>query len=50
MSEMELSEMGKRGLKLVSQNFTWKVVAKQTFELYKYLLGESPKPSFVYEY
>lgn len=50
MSEIELSEMGKRGKKLVSQSFTWKVVAEQTRELYKYLLGESPKPSFVYEY
>lgn len=50
MPEMELSEMGKRGLKLVSKNFTWEVVAKQTFELYKYLLGENPKPSFIYEY
>lgn len=49
MSEMELSEMGKHGKKLVSQSFTWEVVAKETIELYKYLLGESPKPSFVYE-
>lgn len=50
MSEMELTEMGKRGKKLVSQSFTWEIVAKETIELYKYLLGESPKPSFVYEY
>lgn len=49
MSEMELSKMGKRGLKLVSQSFTWEVVAKQTFELYQYLLGNCSKPSFVYE-
>lgn len=49
MSDMELTEMGRRGKELVSKSFTWEVVAKQTLELYKYLLGESPKPSFVYE-
>lgn len=49
MSETELAEMGKRGQDLVSQCFTWEVVAKQTIDLYKYLLGEIPKPSFVYE-
>ena len=49
MPNAELLEMGKRGKELVSQCFTWKVVAKQTVELYKYLLGNSSKPSFVYE-
>lgn len=45
----ELAEIGKRGKELVSQNFTWEVVAKQTFELYQYLSGNGIKPSFVYE-
>lgn len=49
MSDIELKEMGRRGKELVSQSFTWEVVAKQTFELYKYLLGERPKPDYVYE-
>lgn len=49
MSNTEISEMGKRGKELVSQCFTWEVVAKQTVELYQYLLGKSTKPSFVYE-
>lgn len=48
-SNTTLMEMGCRGRKLVSQNFTWKIVAQQTFDLYKYLLGMGPKPSFVYE-
>lgn len=49
MPNTELLEMGKCGKELVSQCFTWEVVAKQTVELYKYLLGNCPKPSFVYE-
>lgn len=49
MPNTEILEMGKRGKELVSQCFTWEIVAKQTVELYQYLLGKSPKPSFVYE-
>lgn len=49
LSDRELTDIGKRGKELVSQNFTWEVVARQTLELYHYLLGVGPKPSFVYE-
>ena len=49
LPDSELKEMGKRGKNLVAECFTWDVVAKQTIELYRYLLGEIPKPSFVYE-
>ena len=49
MPDIELAEMGKRGKELVSQFFTWAVVAKKKIDSYKYLLGKSTKPSFVYE-
>ena len=49
LSTMELKYMGQRGKELVSQSFTWEVVARQTLELYYYLLGVGSKPSFVYE-
>lgn len=47
MDESELEQMGKNGLDLVKQKFTWKQVANQTCLLYKWLLGASPKPEFV---
>lgn len=49
LSDAELRCMGQRGKELVSQSFTWDVVARQTLELYHYLLGVGSKPSFVYE-
>lgn len=49
LSDMELMKIGKRGKELVSKSFTWEVIAKQTVELYHYLLGKGSKPSFVYE-
>lgn len=49
LSDMELMKKGKRGKELVSKSFTWEVIAKQTVELYHYLLGKGAKPSFVYE-
>lgn len=50
LSDMDRIRMGKNGWDLVSRNFTWEVIAKKTLELYRYLLGEGSKPSFVYEY
>lgn len=50
LSDIEMIKMGKRGKELVSQNFTWEIVAEQTLKLYQYLLGKRTlKPSFVYE-
>lgn len=49
LSNLELSDMGVRGKELVSQKYTWTIVAQQTIELYHYLLGKSSKPTFVYE-
>lgn len=48
-SNEDLIKMGKRGRKFVTQSFTWEIIAQQTFDLYQYLLGKGPKPSFVYE-
>lgn len=44
-----IEEMGKNGKHLVAKSFTWNIIAKQTFELYNYLLGKGNKPDFVYE-
>lgn len=49
MNTIELIEMGQRGKALVAKRFTWEVVARQTIELYRYLLGDSNKPDYVYE-
>lgn len=49
MSDYELANMGKNGKMLVKESFTWDVIAKQTVELYNYLLKKGNKPSFVYE-
>lgn len=48
MNENQRKEMGKRGYKLVSENFTWDSSAKKMIHLYKWLLGEENKPDFVY--
>lgn len=45
----EIEAMGKNGLDLVLERFTWQHIAEQTIELYNYLLGEGEKPEFVYE-
>lgn len=45
----DIEVMGKNGFKLVSEQFTWQHIAKQTLELYLYLLGNGEKPNFVYE-
>ncbi len=49
MSDSERIIMGKNGKVLVRESFTWDVIAKQTLELYNYLLKKGDKPSFVYE-
>lgn len=48
MNEKQRKEMGERGYKLVSENFTWDSSAKKMIHLYKWLLGEESKPDFVY--
>jgi glycosyltransferase involved in cell wall biosynthesis len=43
----ELVAMGQRGRMLVSEKYTWPKVAEQSIQLYKWLLGQEPRPGFV---
>lgn len=49
MNDTELEAMGNNGYTLVKDNFSWDHIAKQTIQLYEYLLNGSEKPEFVYE-
>lgn len=44
-----LREMGRRGKDLVTEEYTWNMIAKQTMKLYDWLLGRSQRPNFVIE-
>ena len=46
-SEEELSEMGKRGRKLMEDEYSKESVARMTREVYEWILGEREKPTFV---
>ena len=46
-TEAERQQMGQRGYQLVSQSFTWEKVAKDTDELYQWVKGKAPQPTFV---
>lgn len=47
MTTGERAEMGYRGLKLVKDRYTWPSVARNINELYRWILGGGPAPSFV---
>jgi poly(glycerol-phosphate) alpha-glucosyltransferase len=47
MSESDRQEMGRRGLQLVSERFTWPIVASQMRDLYTWVTGGGPKPGTV---
>ena len=49
LSNDKLVNMGLNGYSLVKQKFCWEEIAKQTIQLYEYLLNGGEKPSFVYE-
>lgn len=49
MSDMERKEMGNNGRKLVAEQFTWDISAKKMTQVYDWLLGNAPKPNFVFE-
>ena len=49
LSNDKLVNMGLNGYSLVKQKFCWEEIAKQTIQLYKYLLNGGEKPNFVYE-
>ena len=43
----KLAEMGRRGHRVVTENYTWTTSARKTVALYHWLLGASGKPDFV---
>ena len=45
---VELAEMGRRGRSLIRAKYTWSTIAKQTCEMYDWLLGRLPQPEFVH--
>lgn len=47
MSPADLKSMGKRGAQYVRDNFAAPVIASRLMELYRWILGEAPKPEFV---
>jgi glycosyltransferase involved in cell wall biosynthesis len=48
MTPDELSEMGRRGRKLIIDNYSWRHIGASSLEAYKWLLDKSrPKPSFI---
>ena len=46
-SASELRAMGQNGISLVMDKYTWPVVARQTPDLYLWLLGNAGRPGFV---
>lgn len=47
MSPADLKSMGKRGAQYVRDKFAAPVIASRLMELYRWILGEAPKPEFV---
>jgi glycosyltransferase involved in cell wall biosynthesis len=47
MPASELQAMGGRGRRLVSERFSWPATTAATIELYEWLRGRAPMPSFV---
>lgn len=49
MTPTDLYEMGQQASKLISENYNYRVVTRNTLRLYKWLLNSGEKPEFVYE-
>lgn len=47
MEDAMLKRIGENGYNLVAEKFTWKYVAKQSIDVYQWLLGQGEKPQFV---
>jgi len=47
LTDEQLLEIGKNGLKLVREQFSWPNIAASTAEVYRWVLGEGPKPDCV---
>ncbi|TDN98223.1 glycosyltransferase [Sunxiuqinia elliptica] len=48
LSDEDRSIMGKNGRKLIEQNYSIEQVASKMIDLYKWILGQSQKPDFIY--
>ena len=46
-SQKELGEMGERGLKLVTENYSVEAIAKKTKAMYQWILSKNDKPDFI---
>ncbi|OHB76979.1 MAG: hypothetical protein A2Z25_02645 [Planctomycetes bacterium RBG_16_55_9] len=47
LSESEREQMGRNGLELVRSRYSWPKIAAQMVDVYKWVLGQSPKPECV---
>lgn len=47
LSDAERYDMGERGRSFVENTFAWKLVAKQTLDVYRWIRGIIPKPDVV---
>lgn len=47
MSDAQRIQMGRRGRNLVQQNFTWRRVAEQMADVYRWMCGDGAEPSCV---
>jgi len=47
LSDEERQHMGRRGRKLVEENYTWPAAAKKMVAVYRWMLGEGQKPECV---
>jgi poly(glycerol-phosphate) alpha-glucosyltransferase len=46
-SDDQRIEMGRRGMKLVEQSYTWSAITRQMLETYQWLAGKGTMPKFV---
>ena len=47
LSDVERSEMGRRGRQLIEDRYTWPAISRQMGAVYEWMLGAGPKPDCV---
>lgn len=47
-SAKELSDMGNRGKELINQRYSIEIVTEKVVNMYKWIVGEIPKPEYIY--
>ncbi|GHT44642.1 poly(glycerol-phosphate) alpha-glucosyltransferase [Bacteroidia bacterium] len=48
LPQQQIDAIGRNGLNLVKENYTWDVVSKKMIQLYDWILNVGEKPEFVY--